>query len=95
MSMEESKAALGNATYLQEQLLMQQNAGMGEDIATEAPIEPQEAPTEDLDVETEEEPEEDMKAEFDDFKKEVKKMVKEEIGGIKEMINSALKDEEE
>jgi len=85
---EEAKASLGIATYLQQQMLPQGT-----------PIDPSEspesAPDEELDMETEEEPEYDVKGEMESFKKEMQKMMEDEIGSIKDMIKSAINDEEE
>ncbi len=87
MTPEEAKASLGIATYLQQQMLPQG-----------VPIDPSESPEMgeggDLELETEEVPEEDIKGEFEAFKKETQKMIKDEIGSIKEMIKSAISDEE-
>ena len=97
LSPEEAKAALGNASFLQEQLLAQMNPmgdqmmGAGEPTS---PVEPQEAP------EKEEEPSEDsdsLKKEFDGklegLKKEVKDMVKSELADIKDGIKKLLEEE--
>lgn len=89
MTPEEAKASLGIATYLQEQMLAQMNPQMAQEGSNSL----ENAPQEDLSLDTEESPEEDMKAEFEAFKKETKKMIKDEIGGIKDMLKEVLKEE--
>ena len=85
MTAEESKAALGLATTLTEQMLMSQ-------AQQNAPIE--EAPEKELELEVEETPEVDPEALKSDLMKDVKKLIKEEIGGIKEMLKEALNEKE-
>lgn len=95
MSPEEAKAALGNATFLQDQLLQQS-------MPQEAPQEGQEAPGQELAQPVAQEPQIDseaLKSEIinevkTDITKEVKELVKKEMEGLKTMLSEALNDEQ-
>jgi hypothetical protein len=87
MTAEESKAALGLATTLTEQMLMSQAQQNG----TMPSEEPQEAPEQELEMEAENIDPEALKS---DLMKDVKKLIKEEIGGIKDMLKEALNEKE-
>lgn len=89
MSAEDAKASMGIATMLMQQLM------------PKAPQEGTEAPT---NAETPETPQdtqedkitpriEDLEGKFGELEKEVKKTIKEEISGIKEMIKEALSED--
>lgn len=83
MTPEDAKASLGIATMLQSKLLPQDAS-----IATESDIE-QEQPQEDLtsriDV---------LETQFQEFQKATQQMIKDEIGGIKDMIKESLQEDD-
>ena len=90
MTPEEAKASLGIATYLQQQMLPQGVPIDGDKTA-------EMAPDSDLTLETEEDltPRiDDLESQFKDFQKEVKKMIKDEIGGIRQDIKDALQEDD-
>mgnify|MGYP001586939415 FL=1 len=89
LTVEEAKAAMGISTALMQQLM------------PKAPQEATESPT---NAETPETPQdtqedkitpriEDLEGKFGELEKEVKKTIKEEIGGIKELIKEALNED--
>ena len=86
MTPEDAKASLGIATYLQGMLMPQE------------PIEGEETQEMPQGEEQEQEPQIDPEALKEEISgalmKDVKKMIKEEIGGIKDMLKEALKDDE-
>ena len=77
MTPEEAKASLGQATALVDQFLMQQNQQMGQQVmSTDQP---------------EEQPQQmDHGEEMSKFKEEIINAVREEVGGIKKMVEEAL-----
>jgi len=105
MSPDEAMAALAISTRLSEQMMAQQ-APQGEDMpvegengaempqgGTETPEAEEVAPEQDTAVL------DDFKTEYQDemktFKKEIAKMIKDEVGGLKQMIAETLNEEEE
>ena len=108
MSPEDAKAALGNATFLQEQLLGQQlpvgreaqvdemNPSQ-EDLGMEAiqPVSPAEESPSEVPVE-EPEPEMDVEVEMnkkiDDLRQELKGEIKQEMGELKKTLQELLND---
>lgn len=87
MTGDESAAALAFATQLQQQLIPKQ-----------APQEAEMAQGEEMMDESQNMADprvDELETQFKDFKKEVQKMVKDEIGGLKDMIKEALNEEDE
>lgn len=85
---EDAKASMGIATFLQDQMMPQapeeqpQNGSQSPEMAPEQPQQPQVDP-------------EAITAEVEGkVMKEVKSLIKEEIGGIKDMLKEALDEEE-
>lgn len=91
LSPEDAKASLGLSTRLSEEFLMSQippqEAEMGEggEMMTEGEESPESEPQPDMN--------EIMASMREDIMKEVQNMVKEEIGGLKDEIKSALDEE--
>lgn len=89
LTSDESAAALGFITTLSQHAM-----GMGQDASQSSETAPEQAqqpePPKDLTPEIE-----DLKTQLNDLKVEVAKSIKEEIGGIKDMIASALNDNEQ
>jgi len=85
---DESAASLAFATYLQEQM-MGINPGASQNPETAQGDEETQEPQEDLTPRIE-----GLESQFNDFREEVKKTIKDEVGGIKQMIKD-LSDGEE
>ena len=85
MTADEAKASLGIATALQQQMMQQQS--------------PQDSTTQETAI-TDEQPEQveedkvsELETKFSEFQKEIKTMIKDEIGGLKEELKNALSEE--
>ena len=91
---EETKASLGLATRLGDQFLMQQAQQMQEQIAMEAPQEQEMPQGQEMMGEAKQSPEVDTEGLKTEIMKEVKSAIKEELGDLKDMIKSALKDDD-
>jgi len=90
---EEAKAALGNATFLQEQLLGQ--APQGEEMSQEAPQDPNSA-TQDVDILGElDNLKQQFQEELSGIKEENKKVIEDEINKLRNDIQEALKNEQD
>lgn len=87
MNADTAAASLAFATQLQEQMMP--------NMTMEASQTPETAPEQDLEMETQETAPVDPEAIKSEILKDVKKMIKDEIGGIKDMIKSALKEDGE
>ena len=94
MSTEESLASLGLSTRLSEQMLMMQNP-------QQAPQDTQNAPQQENTPETKEGVEThkddkvgELKAEMEGFKTEMKTLVQQQIDGLRQDIQEALKEED-
>lgn len=106
MSPEEAKAALGNATFLQDQLLhahgVQQVSQMTDNTASVSPQNAQggelsmdtESPTEDK-GEPSESAKEDMSKMHEDMKSEIKDTMQKDMEGFKKEIQDTVKKEME
>lgn len=81
MSPEDAKAIMGTATHLQSFLLPPKVDPQGT---------PPQAPQQDPDAQKIDA----LQQEFQDFKKQVGSSIKEEMGGIKDLIKQALKEDE-
>ena len=86
---DEAMANLAFANNLQEQLMPK-----GEQ-PVEGEITPENAPGQPQTGKMENTPNHDMKAEMDDFRKEMRNMVKQEIGGIKQDIKDLIAEDEQ
>lgn len=82
---DEAKAALGTATYLQEQLIPRQTQENA----------PQNAQNGEMDETGEDEKYADLEARIGEVEKSTRTAIKEEIGGIKDMIKQLLEEEKE
>jgi hypothetical protein len=98
MTAEDAKAALGNATYLQEQLLGQMNP----QGAAEGAVESQNALGQDqlekpynTAPKKKTPPTNDFEDKFDSFKNEVKDMIKDELSIIREGVKKLAEDDGE
>jgi len=87
MTPEEAKASLGIATYLQDQMMPQapQEQEMGQEEGQEME-QPEDTITPRID---------ELDAKFSEFQKEIKSMIKDEIGGLTKEIKDALDDGKE
>lgn len=93
MTPDEAAASLAFATQLSEGLLPK---GQG-DMPVEGDNMGETAPSEELSLEPEEDTNpriDELETQFKDFQKEVKDTIKNEIGGLKEMIKESLNEEE-
>ena len=88
MNGDQSAAALAFATMLQEQMMPN----------VEVPVESETAPEQEQTVAPQEDVTprvDELEGQFKDFQKEMKKMIKDEIGGLKKEIQSALETDDE
>ena len=91
MSAEDAKASLGIATMLMQQLMPKASPEATDSPQNaETPQTPQNTPTDEMTPRIE-----DLEGRFDKLEKEVKQSIKEEIGGIKEMIKKSLENGDE
>ena len=85
MTTDEAKASLGIATALQQQMMQQQSP--------QAPQEQKTVSTGEEPPQTENDKVSELETKFSEFQKEIKTMIKDEIGGLKEELKNALSEE--